>query len=307
MLYYCKIPQGNFGDDLNPWLWSRLAPEVCDEGNPALFVGIGTILSHRVPAAPAKVVFGSGWADSRPPVIDRTWFIYCVRGPLTAARLKLDPSLAVADPAILVRHVSLPAARRCYPVSFMPHHSSMARADWEALCARMGLHCIDPCGGVERVLTEIRQTGVLLAEAMHGAIVADALRVPWIPVRLYGKFSDAKWRDWTQSVQAPLQMADVPPVFQTHLVWRKRIGHALKKTLARAGLGGARALRLPVRLSTEREISHSLGALEGVARTHTPCLSPDGVIEQAETRLLEKLAELRSAWQEGRFRLEASS
>jgi succinoglycan biosynthesis protein ExoV len=95
MLYYCKTPQGNFGDDLNPSLWPRLAPEVCDPQGPALFVGIGTILSHKVPREPLEIVFGSGWGGGPLPKIDGKWTIYCVRGPITAATLGLDPALAL--------------------------------------------------------------------------------------------------------------------------------------------------------------------------------------------------------------------
>src|SRR3954471_15238659 len=126
MLYYCKTPEGNFGDDLNPWLWSRLAPGMCDDREPTPFVRIGTILSHKIPAAPRKVVFGSGWAAGPLPNIDDRWTIACVRGPLTAARLKLDPNLGIVDPAILVRGVELPAVKKQYAVSFMAHHQSMA-------------------------------------------------------------------------------------------------------------------------------------------------------------------------------------
>ena len=137
MLYYCKTPEGNLGDDLNPWLWSRLAPEVCDDRISALFVGIGTILSHRVAAEPLKMVFGAGWGGGQRPKIDDKWRFYRVRGPLTAAELKLDPALALTDPAVLVRRVPLPASRKCYPVAFMAHHQSMSKADWPALCARV--------------------------------------------------------------------------------------------------------------------------------------------------------------------------
>ena len=45
---------------------------------------------------------------------------------------------------------------------------------------------------------------------MHGAIVADALRVPWIPARLYGHFMEFKWRDWTESIEVPLELASMP-------------------------------------------------------------------------------------------------
>ena len=88
MLYYCKIASGNFGDDLNPWLWSRLAPEVCQVENKTLFVGIGTILTCRIPVEPIKMVFGSGcWGHGPLPRLDDRWKVYCVRGPLTAAPL----------------------------------------------------------------------------------------------------------------------------------------------------------------------------------------------------------------------------
>jgi succinoglycan biosynthesis protein ExoV len=301
MLYYCKVPQGNFGDDLNPWLWSRLAPEVCDERDPVLFLGIGTILSHRVPREPIKVVLGAGWADSRPPVIDHRWFIYCVRGPVTASALQLDPKLAVVDPAILVRRVQLPQLKKCYPVSFMPHHWSLRQADWPALCARTGVHCINPRSGVEAVLADIQQTELLLAEAMHGAIVADALRVPWIPVRLSSGFNHDKWRDWTQSIQAPLTVGTVPPLFERAPSLRKRVIHACKKGLAGAGLGREDWRRLPTRVSTEGEICDALMALERLPKEHAPCLSADGILERAEARLLEKLAELRAAWPQHRF------
>ena len=30
-LYYYKAPLGNFGDDLNPWLWPRLLPDIFDD------------------------------------------------------------------------------------------------------------------------------------------------------------------------------------------------------------------------------------------------------------------------------------
>ena len=59
-LYYFKDRHGNFGDDLNPWLWGQLLPEVLRGPSDELFVGIGTLLNHRLPAAPIKHVFGSG-------------------------------------------------------------------------------------------------------------------------------------------------------------------------------------------------------------------------------------------------------
>src|SRR5882762_4159193 len=118
LLYYHKDPKGNFGDDLNPWLWDRLLPgffrgdfphepklrNACPDGE-TLFIGIGTLLNRdrNIPEGPRKIVFGSGSGYGPPPVIDASWDISCVRGPLTAEMLGLDKSLAVTDPAVLVR------------------------------------------------------------------------------------------------------------------------------------------------------------------------------------------------------------
>jgi hypothetical protein len=65
-LYYCQIAHDNSSDVPNPWLWSRLVPEVCAAANPTLFLAIGTILGRRVPAEPVKTppLYGAiplGW------------------------------------------------------------------------------------------------------------------------------------------------------------------------------------------------------------------------------------------------------
>ncbi len=39
-LYYFKDPRGNFGDDLNPWLWKQLWPELQQGEDDELFVGM---------------------------------------------------------------------------------------------------------------------------------------------------------------------------------------------------------------------------------------------------------------------------
>ena len=299
MLYYCKTPNGNFGDDLNLWLWPRLAPEVCDEQDARLFVGIGTLLNHKIPRKPIKMVFGAGcWNTGSLPKMDDRWKIFCVRGPLTAARFKLDPALAVVDPAILVRRFAEEFFRpKIYRVSFMPHLQSLPFADWPTLCMKIGWHCIDPTSGVDKILQELSATELLLAEAMHGAIVADALRVPWIPVRVYGKLNIFKWQDWSQSVRVPLEIKDVPPIYTALPKGWKRAGNLIKQTVARAGMGQANWRRLGVRRSSPDEINRSLDTLQKIAATRTAFLSDDGLLAQLETRLMEKLSVVRASWQ----------
>jgi hypothetical protein len=204
-LFYHKDPIGNFGDDLNPWLWPRLMPELIDDAPGALFVGIGTILDERIPNEPMKVVFGTGVGYGRLPALDERWKICCVRGPLTAKALGLPPGLAITDPAVLVRTVVPYGGAPLYPVSFMPHHRTKIRADkqglnLEGICTSVGVNYIDPAWDVEDVIRAINSSHLLVAEAMHGAIVADALRVQWVPVQLYDHIRALKWQDWCLSL-----------------------------------------------------------------------------------------------------------
>jgi succinoglycan biosynthesis protein ExoV len=68
-LFYYRGENGvtNFGDELNWYIWPHLLPGVFDEDDGTQFVGIGTLLNDRVPAAARTVVFGAGVGYYRPP------------------------------------------------------------------------------------------------------------------------------------------------------------------------------------------------------------------------------------------------
>jgi len=113
---------------------------------------------------------------------------------------------------------------------------------------------------------------------------------------MYSRFAEFKWQDWTQSIRVPLRLADVPPIYARPPNGWKRVDYVVKKGLAQAGLGRENWKRLGTRRSNEEEISQSLQALKKVPEKQIPCLSNDNVLPQLETRLLEKLSDLRAAW-----------
>ena len=57
-----------------------------------------------------------------------------------------------------------------------------------------------------------RTLNKIVAEAMHGAIVADALRVPWVPVQLSDRILNLKWWDWCRSLNMEYKPLRFPPV-----------------------------------------------------------------------------------------------
>ena len=86
-IFYYQAPQGNFGDDLNGWLWEELAPGRWSGDESTLFCGIGTIIGNSLPTAATRIrVFSSG-IGYRPVPADFTstrWDVVALRGPLTA-------------------------------------------------------------------------------------------------------------------------------------------------------------------------------------------------------------------------------
>ena len=295
-LYYYKDPVGNFGDELNPWLWYGLAPELFDDDDAALLVGIGTLINDKAPAAPRKLVFGSGVGYGSAPATRNDWHFYCVRGPLSAQMLGLDPALALSDPAVLLTEV-MPktSVERTGMVSFMPHHASLRFADWRGICEQAGIHYIDPSANMHEVVFQIRQSRLVIAEAMHLAVVADAFRTPWVPVACYDHILRFKWDDWCQSLglqYAPLQLGRVWDM-ERHLSARDRLKTRVKRCLKGAGMW-ADDWGAPVPETNIEQMGSLMAArLQGIASSGVSYLSDDRNHHRSIAQLMEKLDVLK--------------
>lgn len=193
----------NFGDRLNEHVWSHYLGERLCETDQELLVGIGSLLNHRLPVGATKYILGAGVGHGDAPTLDESWKISWVRGPRSAQFLGLPAEAAITDGAMLLADLVDPPQAKRYPVSFIPHCSAVGPGSLEvlqALCAEAGIHFINPESPVPRVLDEIGASQRVIAEALHGAITADALRIPWHPVTRRGVFS-FKWQDWTESME----------------------------------------------------------------------------------------------------------
>lgn len=113
---------GNFGDDLNSWLWPRLLPGLLDDTANSMLVGIGTILTSELPSGP-KVIVGSGVGYGSVPRLDDSWAVHFVRGPVTARALGLPESYAITDPAHLITQLVRPVANGAGTI-YIPHPTS---------------------------------------------------------------------------------------------------------------------------------------------------------------------------------------
>jgi succinoglycan biosynthesis protein ExoV len=292
-IYHAKLEGGNFGDDLNPWIWDKLMPGVLNDDNSELFVGIGTILNSSLNNKRRKVVFGTGTGYGPPPKIDHLWRIYCVRGPLTAEKLRLDPKLAITDAAYVLRFLDLPPISKKYAVSFVCHHASASDVCWNELCERAGVHFISPMLGVEQFLAELLASDLVIAEAMHAAIVADAFRIPWIPLRYGYRSFDFKWHDWCRSVGLEYNPIDFPPILQADLNRSEALARMLRRGLATLGIGKEKWRRTPLWRSSSRELDQAAKFLHDLPVTAPTLVSPDAQLSQVMERLEAKFHEMR--------------
>ena len=212
--YYTRST--NFGDHMNSWLWSELIPEAMDPEDGLRLVGIGSLLSRNLDLVDGrKVIFGTGSGYSSLPDQAQAaqWRIYCVRGPLTARYLGLEPEKAITDAAWLInripRYSAVPTARK--GTVFVPHWTSAAYGNWSVACPHLGIDYVDPLWSCERVFPAIANAELALVESLHGAIIADYYRTPWIPVVSPGRILKYKWIDWCQSLGMDYQPFLLPP------------------------------------------------------------------------------------------------
>jgi succinoglycan biosynthesis protein ExoV len=213
---YYKDPNGNFGDDLNGWLWPQLFGEEKNIDDIA-FIGIGSILfnNHKIISNldQKKIVFGTGIRPTHEKfIIDDKWDVKFLRGPLSSIYFN-NKYEYISDAAYAVRLIekfnSIKNIKKKHEISLMPYFRSVNYFDWKSICEKLGFNYISPLSenGVEFTLNEISSSKYLITEAMHGAILADALRVPWhryiltTPITEGPMVSEFKWLDWLSSIE----------------------------------------------------------------------------------------------------------
>jgi succinoglycan biosynthesis protein ExoV len=281
-------PHPNFGDEINDWLWPKLIPDLLDEDASVHFLGIGSILFNNIDPGAFKIVFGAGYGGYTPlPRLDERWFVYFVRGPRTASLLGLDPRLGLGDAGTLIRAVMPAPVEKRYRASFIPHWEGLTYGAWQESTAQAGLNLIDPRWPVDTVLDHILASRMVVCEAMHGAIIADALRVPWVGARPLMRMHQAKWDDWADSLGLTLRMAVLRPSS-----WLEQARQHRESNRRHLRWVSDHGLKLRGRMNGFwcRDASRALT----VAAQSEPQLSSDVAIERATAAMLEKLRELRA-------------
>lgn len=200
LYYYQDVP--NFGDMLNKHMWPHFFGNLIARSDDWLMFGIGTLIGAKVEHQGRIAVFGSGVGYQKDvrAVLDPRYQIEFVRGPLSAQVLGLPADRAITDPAILAPEV-FPATPKDNSVIFIPHWETSLNPLWRRVCALAGITYVDPLADVGEVIARISAARLVITEAMHGAILADAYRVPWVAVSTSPRINIFKWHDWAQSLR----------------------------------------------------------------------------------------------------------
>lgn len=282
ILYRWRGAWNNFGDELNTILWPVLLPGFFDEDPAVRFLGIGSVLDQRHPPDAIKLVAGSGYGGyEREPRINQNWVIHWVRGPRSAAVLNLPAKLGLGDPAILLPSALGLSVTSGEDIGFMPHFESAARGAWREAADQAGIRLIDPRGDPLTVLRAITRCKVLLSEALHGVIVADALRVPWVAIRPMARINRAKWTDWSDTIDLRPRFHVVPASTLSEWAGASPLG---SWNVTRAWL--RRQNHHLERLTPDRLVARASLALRRAA-TADPQLSSDAALDRCQSRMLD--------------------
>jgi succinoglycan biosynthesis protein ExoV len=222
-----------------------------------------------------------GYFNEAPNVCNPDWTVYFVRGPRTAKVLGISPELAVGDSAILLRGLFKDAPRTNELISFMPHYHSMDRGNWPEICSIADINLIDPRGPIEGIIQAILRSRLVIAESMHGAIVSDALRVPWLAVRPNKKIHRAKWYDWAEALNIDLHPEYMFASSLTNLLPKKVMRNLKPMENSKAAL------------LVNEMIAHNAARRLNVLKEHEGNLSCDTSIDHAHEVMLGKIEQLR--------------
>ncbi len=150
------------------------------------------------------------------------------------------------------------------------------------MCERAGINYIDPTDpNVLASLQAIQQTELLITEAMHGAILADTLRVPWLALEPIFPLHRNKWFDWSESMLIDLHFNAMPSSSIKDL-WSHKTG--------KQGLG-KRSEQLGSLLSFTNSyfIDRAAEKLLMLAKNHGQ-MSKDNIFIEKSEMALEKLS-----------------
>ncbi len=193
----------NFGDSLTPELFSKFGKTAINtKAEKASYVGVGSIL-HLLPKTYSGTILGSGCIRNENYALKYAKFAF-VRGEFTKKALCLPSSTETGDLGLLAPHLLTSRDIKRFDIGLIPHYVDK-KHEWirqatDYLGSKGTL--IDVQASAEDVINQIHQCDFIISSSLHGLIVADALGIPNIWLKLSDKVSGGRFKfdDYNSSI-----------------------------------------------------------------------------------------------------------
>lgn len=213
---FYEHPNGNFGDDLNPWMLSRMTgKKIANARKVFNFLGkkefffIGSILG--VSFFRKIIVIGSGLMDSKNKIkySSKSKFLW-VRGPLTRQKLiecGFNCSKLFGDAAILLPLLVSPIRSEKYLLGIIPHYLDLDSNFISKMSKYNNCLIINVSDDVETVISNIASCKMIVSSSLHGLIVSDTYGIPsrWVLISNEVPGHGFKFLDYLLSVNKAIQ------------------------------------------------------------------------------------------------------
>ena len=246
-LVKCDVKGGNFGDDLNDYLWKLLHPDMESLRPNEAILGVGTLQGSNFSPDIKKIhVFGSGsYLD---PQGAKNWLnkhdfeFHFVRGPLTARQWNCeDKSLTDGACLLMLTELKNIAPTFSKKIGYIPHHVSDQLADFKFICDLVDLEYISAKYQTPlEIISKIKSCEYIITSSLHGAIVADLFRKPWIQVKSGPHIYEYKWNDWCESIGVKYKPNKIDFCVTRNIPAIVRFENFFKRTASLGGLGKER-------------------------------------------------------------------
>ena len=219
LTHYLSWHAKNFGDRLNDYIFQGLTPlafrvPVLKNLPDGTALGVGTLLNHKMLSD--CTILGSGTNGEQVPGIDLNYSF--VRGRLTAEKLKLPKKYSVGDTAFGVRgYFESLAGQQIHEIGIIPHYRNLPVIEDDRVI-RVDMP-------YDQFIKRVSQCKIILTEAMHGAILADCLRIPWAPVSIDSErypIPRFKWNDFASVLDIEPEWGDLTS-YKLHLSEQYRL------------------------------------------------------------------------------------
>ena len=297
-LFYYQAPKGNIGDDLNKWIWPKLLGNCLDDDPSHLIIGIGTLLNSKLPKAEKYTVLTSGVGYHEKMVFDPKAFnVVALRGHLSQKELGIrKKNICLLDGAYLLPSLLNPKRTPTDKIGYIPHVDSITNGRWEDVCKLTGIVLIDPRWGVEKFISALTSCSKVITEAMHGAILADAYRIPWQPAKAYNYINLFKWDDWASSLSLEFKFTHLEPTWvgDHNLPIKRKAINSVKRVMLKSGFFLKQwDLVLPTRTKDEI-IDKNAELLSFNARFSPYYISKSNLVSKRTNQLLEIVLDFNS-------------